>query len=218
MSNDLAPLAPLPVHGDITHPLWQKLWNAYEPLITTLRRIPLHTNVEISGGAFGITAELNDGSHLWISSVADLPLDPAEAEGFQVKRAHVDNPAIDEQIYDSTEDGEQADHGNNLVPLVQAISTFLTNRDMAPKLVDLYRLRIQAVTDEHAPLCRSLCAPFTDRGEALECYGGFIAQEMVAENWHLLHEQGGKEWPLSVWEKNGQVATVYIAHAGQGLA
>lgn len=132
MSTDLAQTAPSPNHGNVNDPLWRKLWNAYEPLITALRRIPLVTDVEISGGMFGITAELADGSYLWVSSVEELPLDPKEAQGYLVRRAHEDNPTVDEPVYDSTEDGEDSRHGNNIVPLIQAVTAFVTERRLVP--------------------------------------------------------------------------------------
>ncbi|WSQ08947.1 hypothetical protein OG604_14875 [Streptomyces sp. NBC_01231] len=136
MSNEVAPMAPMPVHRNTDDPLWRTLWNAYEPVITALRRIPLVTNVE-SGNMFAITAELTDGSYLWITSAEDLPIDLGALEGFHVKRLHDDTPTIDELVYDSTDGGEQSEHGNNVVPLIQAITAFVTERRLAPRVIDL---------------------------------------------------------------------------------
>ncbi|MEV0444969.1 hypothetical protein AB0I84_31440 [Streptomyces spectabilis] len=210
-------MAPLPVHGHTSDPLWQKLWTAYEPLITSLRCMPLLTNVETGGGMFGITAELNDGSHLWISSVADLPVDPAEARGFQVKRMHFDNPTVDELIYDSTEDGTQSEHRNNIVPLVKAVAAFVADRHLAPKIVDVYSVYIQAVTVKHKPLNRMLCAPADARQKALACYEGFIDRQLKGRGWRCIHAQGGTEWPVSVWVRAGEVVTVSIVRDGQAI-
>ncbi|MFE9770628.1 hypothetical protein ACFYOV_02880 [Streptomyces sp. NPDC005931] len=217
MSNELAQMAPMPVHGNTDDPLWRKLWNAYEPIITALRRIPLVTDVEISGGMFGITAQLTDGSHLWISSVEELPLDPEEVEGFHVRRAHEDNPTVDELVYDSTEDGEHSQHGNNLVSLIQAITAFVTERHLAPRLVDLVSVQIQGVSAKHQPLSQLVQGPFDDRHAAVKEYG-YATHDLMQRGWRCIHEQGGFEWPLTVWERNGEVATVYLAHVGQVTA
>ncbi len=213
MSNDQAPLAPMPVHNNTEDPLWLDLWNAYEPVITALRRIPLVTNVE-SGNAFAITAELTDGSHLWISSVEDLPMDPAALEGFHVKRRHDDNPNIDEVLYDSTDSGEQAEHGNNTVPLIQAITAFVTERHLAPRVIDLISVRLRGVTAQRLPVSKLLHGPLTDNGTALLEYAN-VVRAMAAKGWTCVHAQGGTDWPLTVWELNDEVGILYLASTGQ---
>ncbi|TXC98994.1 hypothetical protein [Streptomyces sp. ISID311] len=217
MSNDLAQMAPMPVHGNTGDPLWRKLWNAYEPVITALRRIPLVTDVEICGGVFGITAQLTDGSHLWISSVEELPLDPKEVEGWHVRRSHEDNPTVDEMVYNSTEDGEHSQHGNNVVPLVQAITAFVTERRLAPRLIDLMSVQVDGVTKKHKRISKLIQGPFDDRHAAVKEYG-YATHDLMQNGWRCIHEQGGTDWPLTVWEKNGEIATVYLAHVGQVTA
>ncbi|UNO42176.1 hypothetical protein [Streptomyces sp. MST-110588] len=214
MSNDLAQMAPMPVHGNTDDPLWRKLWNAYEPIITALRRIPLVTDVEISGGMVGITAQLTDGSHLWISSVEELPLDLSDVEGFIVRRAHEDNPTIDETVYDSTEDGEHTQHGNDPVSLVQAIGVFVTQRRLAPRRVDLVSVQMQGVSARHQSLSQLVQGPFDARHAAIKEYG-YVTHDLMQRGWRCIHEQGGTAWPLTIWERNGEVVTVYLAHAGQ---
>jgi hypothetical protein len=213
VSNDLAPLAPMPVHNNTEDPLWLALWGAYEPVITALRRIPLVTNVE-SGNMFAITAELTDGSYLWISSVEDLPMDPAALEGFQVKRLHDDNPNIDEVFYDSTDSGEQSEHGNNVVPLIQAITAFVTERRLAPRVIHLISVRFQGVTAQRQPLSKLLHGPLADNDAAIKEYGNAV-RAMAEDGWTCVHAQGGTDWPLTVWELDDEVATVYLASAGQ---
>ncbi|MEU6475351.1 hypothetical protein ABZ858_00400 [Streptomyces sp. NPDC047017] len=216
MSNDLAQMAPMPNHGNVNDPLWRKLWNAYEPVITALRRIPLVTDVEISGGMFGITAQLTDGSHLWISSVEELPLDPKEVEGWHVRRGHEDNPTIDEMIYNSTVDGEHSDHGNNLVPLVQAIARFVTERALAPKVIDLFSVQLDGVTKNHQRVSKLVQGPSPDRNAAIKEYGE-ATNELTQRGWHCIHTQGGFDWPLTIWELNAEIVSVYVADAGQIL-
>ncbi|WP_327297796.1 MULTISPECIES: hypothetical protein [unclassified Streptomyces] len=217
MSNELAQMAPMPVHRNTDDPLWRKLWNAYEPVITALRRIPLVTDVEISGGMFGITAQLTDGSHLWISSVGELPLDPKEVEGWHVRRGHEDTPTVDELVYNSTEDGEHAQHSNNVVPLLRAISAFVTERRLAPRRIDLVAVQIDGVTRKHKRISQVVQGPFDDRHAAVKEYG-YTTHGLIQDGWRCIHEQGGVDWPLTVWELNGEIATVYLAHVGQASA
>ncbi|MFE1923383.1 hypothetical protein ACFW91_12530 [Streptomyces asoensis] len=217
MSNHLVQMAPMPVHGNTDDPLWRKLWNAYEPVITALRRIPLVADVEICGGMFGITAQLTDGSHLWISSVEELPFDPTEVEGWHVRRAHEDNPTVDELVYNSTADGEDSQHGNNVVPLIQAITTFVTERRLAPKLIDVLCVQLDAVTKDHRRVSKLLQGPFDDRDAAVKEYG-YATYGLLEDGWRRIHEQGGFDWPLTIWELNGEVVTVYLARVGQVIA
>lgn len=213
MSNEPAPLAPMPVHNNTDDPLWRTLWNAYKPVITALRRIPLVTNVE-SGNMFAITAELTDGSYLWIASVEDLPIDRGALEGFHVKRVHDDNPTVDELVYDSTDSGEQSEHGNNVVPLIQAITAFVTERRLAPRVIDLVSVRLRDVTAQRLPLSKLLHGPLADNDAAIREYGNAV-RAMAEKGWTCVHAQGGTDWPLTVWELNDEVATVYLASGGQ---
>lgn len=213
MSNEPAPLAPMPVHNNTDDPLWRTLWNAYKPVITALRRIPLVTNVE-SGNMFAITAELTDGSYLWIASVEDLPIDRGALEGFHVKRVHDDNPTVDELVYDSTDSGEQSEHGNNVVPLIQAITAFVTERRLAPRVIDLVSVRLRGVTAQRLPLSKLLHGPLADNDAAIREYGNAV-RAMAEKGWTCVHAQAGTDWPLTVWELNDEVATVYLASGGQ---
>ncbi|MFF3976982.1 hypothetical protein [Streptomyces sp. NPDC001828] len=211
-------LAPAPVHGNTTDPLWLKLWEAYEPVITALRRIPLVTDVEISGGMFAITAELTDGSYLWIASSDVLPVKPSEAEGFLVRRAHVDNPTIDELVYDSTPDGAQAEHANNIVPLIQAITAFVAERQLCKQLIELLSVRIILVTNRHQSTSRHLSGPFAKRAEAVQEFGCITHHVMHEHGWRLVLAQGSTEWPVTVWDAQGELAIIFLAHDGTALA
>ncbi|MGW6886771.1 hypothetical protein [Streptomyces torulosus] len=216
MSTNTAPMAPMPKHGNTDDPLWRTLWNAYEPVITALRRIPLITDVEISGGEFAIHAQLTDGSHLWITSTHCLPVDPAALEGFHVRRAHHDNPTIDERVYDSTEGADQAEHGNNVVPLIQAITAFVTARKLAPPIVDLFQVQMQGVTAKHTPVSAEVQGPFTDRRAAVKEYG-YTTHDLMEKGWERIHEQGGTDWPLTIWRQDNAILTVFVGHAGQAI-
>ncbi|MXM62180.1 hypothetical protein GR925_01610 [Streptomyces sp. HUCO-GS316] len=216
MSNNTAPMAPMPEHDNTGDPLWRSLWHAYEPVITALRRIPLTTDVEICGGEFAIHAQLTDGSHLWITSIESLPVDPAALEGYHVRRAHHDNPTIDEPVYDSTEGGDQAEHGNNVVPLIQAITAFVTARKFAPPIVDLFRVQMQGITAKHTPVSAEVQGPFTDHRAAVKEYG-YATHELMENGWERIHEQGGTDWPLTIWKQDHAIVTVFVGNAGQAI-
>ncbi|MFE5969831.1 hypothetical protein [Streptomyces sp. NPDC056463] len=216
--NEYPLTAPPPMHGNTTDPLWRRLWDGYEPLITGLRRIPLNTDVEISGGEFAITAELIDGSHLWIASTGDLPLNPSEAEGFHVRRAHSDNPTVDELVYNSTPDGAQAEHGNNVVPLLTAISTFITERHLAPPVIDLFTIRTIGANERHRPHSMQGRNLFSSREEAVKEYGQMTHRIEQETSWRLIYQAEDTTWPVTVWDTDGGVITLFVADEGQALS
>ncbi|WP_274558014.1 hypothetical protein [Streptomyces spiramyceticus] len=213
MTHDINRLAPMPDHNNTNDPLWLKLWHAYEPVITPLRRLPLVANVEAAGGEFGITVDLADGSHLWIASVTDLPLDPTELEGFQVVRQHQDNPTFHEVVYDSTQDGDQATNGNHVAPMLLAITAYVAERKLAPTLRDCMSVCLMGVTAHHRPEHRVLCLALTDRHEAVKQYG-YETHALSENDWQCIHEQGGTDWPLTVWKRGDAVRTVYLRFDG----
>ncbi|MFE4305626.1 hypothetical protein [Streptomyces sp. NPDC056891] len=216
--NEYPLTAPPPRHRNITDKVWRRLWNAYEPLITGLRRLPLPTDVQISGGEFGITAELTDESHLWIASVGDLPLDPAELQGFHVRRAHSDTPTVDELIYNSTPDGAQAEHGNNVVPLLTAISAFVTEHHLALPVIDLFSVRTVGVSSKHRALSMQGRDQFSSREEAVKEYSRITHGAEHEGGWRLVYKSDDTTWPVTVWDADGEVITVFVADEGQALA
>lgn len=216
MSDQTKLLAPMPVHGNTYDPLWLTLWHEYEPVITALRQIPLVTDIETCGGEFGIRAHLTDGSHLWIGSEECLPIDSAALEGYHVRRAHHDIPTIDEPVYDSTEGGEQEKNGNNIVPLIQAVAAFVAERKLALPVVDLFQVQIYGVGAGHAATSADLTGPFTDRQAAVKEYG-YVVEGFIEKGWERLHEQGGTDWPLTIWKLDGETATLFVGHLGQAI-
>ncbi|WP_328404027.1 hypothetical protein OHS70_34330 [Streptomyces sp. NBC_00390] len=215
MTHPNAQLAPMPDHNRTGDPLWRKLWHTYEPVITPLRRLHLVTDVETGGGGeFGIVVALKDGSHLWISSVGDLPTDPSDLQGFLVARHHEDTPTVDEIVYDSTPDGEQAANGNNIVPLFLAISAFVTARNLRPPLITLSSVRQFGVGKDHRQHGKVLVGPFDNSHEAVKQYG-YETYALMQSGWRCIHEQGGTDWPLTVWEREGAVLTVFLQDEGE---
>ncbi|WP_314250882.1 hypothetical protein [Streptomyces sp. DSM 40907] len=212
MNSEASQLAPLPDHGNTTDPLWRALWDAYEPVITPLRRIPLVADVELCGGMFGITAELADYSYLHISTDDSLPADPNQVRGWLVQRLSDHAPTIRDVVYDSTESGPHAAYGNDHVPLFHAIKAFVARRGLGLqfrpiKAVSIFGLRSDHSTTEH------VCDCFPNSLEAVTRY----AREVVmlrAMGWRPIHQQGGNEWPLSVWVHDGAVVTVAVTLMG----
>ncbi|GAA1353476.1 hypothetical protein [Streptomyces beijiangensis] len=113
-------LAHLPDHNRTTDLMWLRLWTSYAPVITPLRALGLVTDVELCGGEYNVTAALPDGSYFAITSTHALPVDPADVTGWTVQRLFDDNPTR-AVLYDSTEDGQDAEHGNALAPMLGRI-------------------------------------------------------------------------------------------------
>ncbi|MFB7081249.1 hypothetical protein [Streptomyces sp. NPDC056308] len=117
-------LAPLPDHDHTTDPTWVRLFNAYTHVITPLRTLGLTTDVETCGSEYTITANLSDGSYLSIAADHSLPADPADVAGWTVLRAFDDQPTR-AVVYDSTEDGNDAEHGDAIAPMLGRIVHWL---------------------------------------------------------------------------------------------
>ncbi|MFE7129318.1 hypothetical protein ACFVIM_00465 [Streptomyces sp. NPDC057638] len=207
MSSQISPMAPIPAHGT-NDPLWQKRWHSYEPVITPLRCIPLVTNVEPCGA---IVAQLADGSHLWITSDGDLPVDLRQAKGFRVTRSHDDNPTVDEVVYDSTPDGEQREHGSTIVPLIQAITAFITERHFVDAPAELFTVKVVGANAGHKARSRSRGRVTEDRSDAVATYGRAVG-ELEESGFRRVHERVSAEWPLAVLARGHEVFTVFVAH------
>ncbi|WP_406050974.1 hypothetical protein OG280_26350 [Streptomyces virginiae] len=212
MNSEASQLAPLPDHGNTTDPLWQALWAAYEPVITPLRRIPLIVDVELCGGMFAITAELADHSYLLISSDDALPADPNRVRGWLVQRLSDRIPTIRDVIYDSTEAGPQAPNGNDHVPLFDAITTYVARRGLGLQFSPVKAISISGLRSDHSAI-EHICDCFPRALDAVTRYDREVAT-LRSMGWRPIHQQGGNEWPLSVWVHDGAVVTVAVTLAG----
>ncbi|MGW2985314.1 hypothetical protein [Streptomyces goshikiensis] len=209
MNSEASQLAPLPEHGNTDDPVWQAMWSAYEPVITPLRRMGLVTDIELCGGMYGITAELNDGSYLLVASEHTLPSNPGEVEGWHVQRLKDGLATLQETIYDSTEIGAQAPHGNQHLPLFDAITTFVKQRALGVRFKPYKAVSITGLRGDHLTV-EPICDGFSKPEDAIARYGREIA-DLQSLGWQCVHQQGGNDWPLSVWAGDGGVVTVAVA-------
>ncbi|MFD5888195.1 hypothetical protein ACFWHQ_19740 [Streptomyces sp. NPDC060334] len=212
MNSEASQLAPMPDHRYTTDPLWLALWTAYAPIITPLRRMPLIADVELCGGMFGITAELSDYSYLLITSDDTLPTDPNRVRGWHVQRLSDHTPTIRDVVYDSTEDGPQAAHGNDHVALFHAITTYVTQRGLGLHFRPIKAVSISGLRSDHSSI-EHICDCFPSSLDAVTRYHRETVN-LRALGWRPIHQQGGNEWPLSVWVEEGAVVTVAVTLAG----
>ncbi|WP_019062399.1 hypothetical protein [Streptomyces prunicolor] len=101
--------------------------HGYGHLTALLRQRGLKCTVEYGLSDYIVYAQLPDGSSLLISPPQEPPTDhpPGHPESWMVTRAHPDNSAIHEVLYDSEPDGPQARHGGSVPSLLTAIDARL---------------------------------------------------------------------------------------------
>lgn len=215
--------APMPDHRRVDRPEWQSLWVQYEAVTTPLRAAGLPCDIETCGNQTVITVDLPDGSHLVIASDDSLPDHLANVTGWLVTRAHEDNPTIDGIAYNSTEDGEATENGADIAPMLTAIVTHLANvpdvnaqnagwalREALAGTRDLFNVTSMGVSSQHAPTRRILTGPLDSHSEAVKEYG-WQTQFLEEDGWTKVHESGGTQWPVTVWQRRDVVQTVFVA-------
>ncbi|WP_405848522.1 hypothetical protein [Streptomyces sp. NBC_01518] len=101
--------------------------HGYGHLTALLRRRGLECTVECGLSDYIVHAQLPDSSTLLISPPQEPPTKhpPGHPESWMVTRAHPDNSAIHEVLYDSEPDGPQARHGGSVPSLLTAIDARL---------------------------------------------------------------------------------------------
>ena len=101
--------------------------HGYGHLTALLRRRGLTCSVEYGLSDYIVHAQLPDGSGLLISPPQEPPTKhpPGHPESWLVTRAHPDNSAIHEVLYDSEPDGPHARHGGSIPSLLAAIDARL---------------------------------------------------------------------------------------------
>lgn len=216
-------LAPMPDHGRVNRPEWQALWMQYEAVTTPLRSAGLPCDIETCGGQTVITVELPDGSHLAIADADALPNRLADVTGWRVVRAHHDNPTIGGPVYDSTEDGEYAQHGADIAQMLAALAIHLVTLpdedtktrgqvlgDLLSATPDLYSVMSVGVGSQHYATKRLISGPIEGYGPAMKEYG-WQTHLLEGDGWKQVHESGGTTWPVTVWERRGVIQTVFLA-------
>ncbi|WP_217572578.1 hypothetical protein [Streptomyces sp. GbtcB7] len=216
-------LAPLPDHGRVGRPEWQALWMQYEPVTMPLRAAGLVCDVETCGGQTVIYADLPDGSHLVIADHDALPDRLEQVTGWSIGRAHHDNPNIDVLVFDSTEGGEHEKHGADIVTMLAATALHLKSltdadtQSAGAMLGDLllataqrFAVSFVGVDSQHAGRSRPITGPFDSHAKAVKEYG---RQTRLLEEggWQMVHEQGGTDWPLTVWQRRDVLQVVFVS-------
>ncbi|MFD7639600.1 hypothetical protein ACFV4P_03010 [Kitasatospora sp. NPDC059795] len=131
-------LAPLPEHNRVNDLAWKAMYDAYEPLITPLRRRQLITDIDTCGPATVIYSQLPDGSFLRIGTTTTTDDGGLPAGGIDnvtswlVVRESDDNPTVRHLVYDSTPhpDNLYGRNGALIAPLLLAVDAFLDVRKM----------------------------------------------------------------------------------------
>jgi len=215
-------LAPLPDHGRIGRPEWQALWRQYEAVTTPLRMVGLVCDIETCGGQTVIYVDLPDGTHLVIHDHDALPDRLEQVTGWHIKRGHHDNPNFDALVFDSTEGGEHEKHGADIVSMLAAIALHLKSlpdadtQSAGTKLGEVllasaqrFAISFVGVNSQHAAHGRPISGPFDSHHEAVKEYG-WQTHLLEEAGWQAVHEQGGTDWPLTVWTRRDVLQVVFM--------
>ncbi|WP_330306260.1 MULTISPECIES: hypothetical protein [unclassified Streptomyces] len=215
-------LAPLPDHGRVGRPEWQALWMQYEAVTTPLRAAGLVCDIEGDGQTV-IYAALPDGTHLVIADHDALPDRLEQVTGWYVRRGHHDNPNYDALVFDSTEGGEHEKHGADIVTMLAAIALYLKSltdadtQSAGTKLGELllataqrFAVSFVGVDSQHAGRSQVITGPFDSHAEAVKEYG-WQTHLLKEGGWQMVHEQGGTDWPLTVWQRRDVLQVVFVS-------
>ncbi|MEU4095519.1 hypothetical protein [Streptomyces sp. NPDC026673] len=216
-------LAPPPDHGRTGQREWQALWRQYETVTLPLRASGLPCDIETAGSQYVIYVNLPDGSHLSVSDEHELPTRLADVNGWRIVRGHEDSPNHDGLVYDSTAEGEHSQHGADVVTMLAAIALHLKALPDADTqsagaalgellLVNAQRFAVSfvGVNGQHIGSGRVLTGPFDSREQAVKEYG-WQTHLLQDDGWQMVHEQGGTEWPLTVWVRRGVLQAVFVS-------
>ncbi|MFF3378104.1 hypothetical protein ACFYXF_34775 [Streptomyces sp. NPDC002680] len=215
--------APLPDHGRVGRPEWQSLWMQYEPITRPLRAAGLVCDIETCGGQTVIYADLPDGTHLVIADHDALPDRLEQVTGWHVRRGHHDNPTHDGPVFDSTKGGEHEKYGADIISMLAATALYLKSltdadtQSAGAKLGELllataqrFAVSFLGVDSQHAGRGRVITGPFDSHAEAVKEYGR-QANLLMEGGWHLAHEQGSTDWPLTVWQRRDVLQVVFVS-------
>ncbi|WP_073947588.1 hypothetical protein [Streptomyces kebangsaanensis] len=214
----------MPDHRRVDRPEWQALWRQYEPVTTPLRAAGLVCDVDTCGGQTVIYANLPDGTHLAIGCGNDcLPDRLQDVTGWIITRGHDDNPNYDGLAYNSSEGGEHAQHGADIISMLAATALYLgtlpdpDTRQAGDRLgkallatAQRFAVSFTGVDAQHATKSGHLCGPFDSQAQTVKEYG-WQTHLLQESGWDLVHEQGGDDRPLTVWRRAGAVQVVFVS-------
>jgi hypothetical protein len=216
-------LAPMPDHGRVNRPEWQALWQQYEPVTTPLRAAGLVCDIETCGGQTVIYVNLPDGTHLVVADDDALPDQLERVTGWRITRGHHDNPTVDALVYDSTEGGEHEKHRADIVLLLAGIALHLKSLPDAhtqaagTRLGDLllanaqrYAVSFLGINSQHTANGRVVSGPFDSHREAIKEYG-WLTHHLETAGWTCVHEQGGTDWPVTVWQRGDVLQVIFVS-------
>lgn len=219
-------LAPMPDHGRVNRPEWQALWLQYDAVTTPLRAAGLACDIDTAGGQNVIYVNLPDGTHLVIADEHELPTRLDDVIGWRIVRSHEDNPNFDGLIYDSTAEGEHGKYAADIKSMLAAVAIYLhglgdadtktAGQVLGESVSDrsqLYGVGVLGVTPEHTAVGRIVSEPFDTHLQAVKEYG-FYTHQLEQDGWTQVYEQGGTEWPLTVWHRRQVVRTVFVTPIG----
>ncbi|MGW3657185.1 hypothetical protein ACWD6R_16490 [Streptomyces sp. NPDC005151] len=210
----------MPDHARVNRPEWQALWQQYEAVTTPLRAAGLACDIETSGGETVIYANLPDGTHLVIADDHSLPDRLADVTGWRIVRSHVDNPNHDGLLYDSTAEGEHGQHAADIRTMLAAVAIYLHDlRDPDTKTAgqvlgmslietpERFAVSFVGVSTGHTPTGQITSGPFDTHLQAVKEYG-WQTHQLEQDGWQMVHEQGGTEWPLTIWHRREEAAQI----------
>ncbi|WP_324787160.1 hypothetical protein [Streptomyces sp. H51] len=216
-------IAPLPDHGRVNRPEWQALWRQYEPVTTPLRMVGLVCDIETCGGETLVLVDLPDGTHLVLADHDSLPDRLEQVTGWCIVRDHHDNPNFRALVFDSTEGGEHARHGADIVSMLAAITLYLKSLPDADTqaagtrlgefllaAAQRFAVSFVGVDSQHAGQAGPLNGPFDNHAEAVKEYG-WVTHRLEEAGWKCVHEQGGTDWPLTLWQRRDVVQIVFVS-------
>ncbi|MET8326275.1 hypothetical protein [Streptomyces sp. NPDC005181] len=219
-------LASLPDHGGLNDSQWQALWAQYDAVTTPLRAAGLVCDIDTAGGQNVIYVNLPDGTHLVIADEHELPTRLDDVTGWRIVRSHKDNPNFDALVYDSTPEGEHSKHAADIKTMLAAIAIYLHSLgdgdtktagqvlgESVSDRTQLYGVGVLGVSPEHTAVGRVVSDPFDTHLQAVNEYGLYTHQ-LDQDGWTQVHEQGGTEWPLTVWHRHQVVRTVFVTPIG----
>ncbi|MGW4140008.1 hypothetical protein ACWELV_24875 [Streptomyces mirabilis] len=215
-------IAPLPDHGRASRPEWQALWMQYEPVTTPLRMVGLVCDIETCGDQTVIYVNLPDGTHLVIADADGLPDRLEQVTGWRIGRSHHDNPNFDALVFDSTEGGEHEGQGADVISMLAAVALHLktlpdvdtqaTGTKLGKVLLasgQRFAVAVTGVNSQHAAYSRMISAPVGSQPEAVKAYSR-QTHLLEEDGWKAVHEQGGADWPLTVWQRRDVVVLVFV--------